>query len=59
MCHSVPEYHQFLILLAERVHTARVSTGPIRDASDFHAWLVELSELAERSGSLEEFFEKI
>jgi hypothetical protein len=55
----VPEYHQFLILLAERVHTARVSTGPVRDASDFHEWLLALGELAERSTSLEEFFKQI
>jgi hypothetical protein len=55
----VPDYHLFLKLQAERVHTARLSTGPIRDASDFHAWLVELSDLAERSASLEEFFKQI
>jgi len=53
------EYAKFVRLLAERVHTARVSTGPIRDASDFHAWLLELGELAEQSGSLEEFLKKI
>lgn len=55
----VPEYYRFLTLLAERVHTARLSTGPIRDASDFHAWLVELSEIAERSASLEELLKQI
>jgi hypothetical protein len=38
-----------LTLLAERMYTARLSTGQIRDAADFHAWLVELSEIA-RSG---------
>jgi len=53
------EYAKFVRLLAERVHTARVSTGPIRDASDFHEWLMALGELAERSTSLEEFVEKI
>jgi hypothetical protein len=41
------------------MYTARLSTGQLRDAADFHAWLVELSEIAERAGSLEEFFEKI
>jgi hypothetical protein len=55
----VREYYLFLILLAERMYTAKLSTGQIRDAADFHAWLVELSEIAERSGSLEEFFEQI
>jgi hypothetical protein len=55
----VPEYYLFLTLLAERMYTAKLSTGQIRDAADFHAWLIELSKIAERSGSLEEFFEKI
>ena len=55
----VPEYYRFLTLLAGRVHTARLSTGQIRDAADFHAWLIELSEIAEKVGSLEEFVEKI
>jgi len=49
----------FVRLLAERIYTAKLSTGPIRDAADFHAWLVELSEIAERSVSLEEFFRQI
>jgi hypothetical protein len=53
------EYAKFVRLLAERVHTARLSTGPIRDASDFHAWLLELGEIAEYSDSLEEFLKKI
>jgi hypothetical protein len=55
----VREYYFFLTLLAERMYTAKLSTGQIRDAADFHAWLVELSEIAERAGSLEEFFEQI
>jgi hypothetical protein len=53
------EYAEFVRLLAEHVHTARVSTGPIRDASDFHEWLLALGELAEHSGSLEEFLKQI
>jgi hypothetical protein len=53
------EYSLFVKLLAERMYTAKLSTGRIRDASDFHAWLIEVSEIAERSGSLEEFFERI
>jgi hypothetical protein len=55
----MPELARFAKLLAERVHTVRLSTGPIRDASDFSAWLLELSELAERSTSLDEFLEQI
>jgi len=53
------KYAEFVRLLAERVHTARLSTGPIRDASDFHAWLLELGEIAEQSRSLDEFLKKI
>ncbi len=53
------EYYLSLRLLAEHIYTARTSTGQVRDASDFHAWMVELSELAEQSGSLQEFFEQI
>lgn len=49
----------FVRLLAERMYTARLSTGQIRDASDFHAWLVEVSEIAARSASLDEFLERI
>jgi hypothetical protein len=55
----VREYYLFLKILAERIYTARLSTGQLRDASDFHAWLVELSEIAELSGSLEEFFKQM
>jgi hypothetical protein len=53
------EYYLFLKILAEHIYTARLSTGQLRDASDFHAWLVELSEIAEESGSLNEFFRQI
>jgi hypothetical protein len=55
----MPELARFARLLAERMYTATLATGPIRDAGDFHAWLLEVSEIAERSGSLEEFLEKI
>jgi hypothetical protein len=55
----VREYYLFLKILAERIYTARLSTGQIRDAADFHAWLIEVSEIAERSGSVEEFFKLI
>jgi hypothetical protein len=56
---SVREYYLFLTLLAERIYTARLPTGQIRDAADFHAWLVELSETAKRSDSLAEFLKRI
>lgn len=53
------EHAQFVRLLAERMYSAKLSTGQIRDAADFHAWLVQLGDIAERSASLEEFLEKI
>jgi hypothetical protein len=53
------EYALFARLLAERMYTAKLPTGEIRDASDFHAWLIEISKIAERSASLEELFEQI
>lgn len=55
----VREYYLFLRLLAERIYTARLPTGQIRDAADFHAWLEELSKIAEQSDSLAEFFKQI
>ena len=57
-CGKIPG-QLFLTLLAERVYTARLPTGQIRDAGDFHAWLVELGETAERSDSLAKFFKQI
>lgn len=53
------EYALFVRLLAERMYSAKLSTGQIRDAGDFHAWLLEVSEIAERSETLEEFLGKI
>jgi hypothetical protein len=54
---SVREYSLFLKLLAERVYSARLSTGQrVSDASDFKQWLQELSDKAERAGTLEQFF---
>jgi len=53
------EYSLFVRLLAERIYTTRLSTGRLRDAGDFHAWLMEVSEIAERSVSLQEFFDQI
>jgi hypothetical protein len=46
-------------MLAERLYTARISSGQLRDAADFHAWLIELSELAAEADSLEAFFREI
>jgi hypothetical protein len=46
------EYELFLRLLAERVYTAK----GLHDASDFHAWLLELSKKAAEAASLEDFF---
>ncbi len=53
------EYELFLRLLAERVYTARLSTGRLRDASDFHAWLLECADKAAASSTVEEFFSKV
>lgn len=53
------EYALFVRLLAERMYSAKLSTGQIRDAGDFHAWLLEASEIAERSETLEEFLGKL
>jgi hypothetical protein len=51
------EYSLFLQLLAEQVYTATLKRGlRVRDASDFHEWLLEASEKAEGSFSLAEFF---
>ena len=55
----MPELALFAKLLAERLYTAKLATGPLRDAGDFHAWLLEVSEIAARSGSLEEFLRNI
>jgi hypothetical protein len=55
----MPELAIFVRLLAEQMYTARLSTGQIRDAADFHAWLVQVSEIAARSGTLEELLERI
>lgn len=46
------EYELFLRLLAERVYTAR----GLRDASDFHAWLIDCADKAGQSATLEDFF---
>ena len=56
---TVPDLALFVRLLAEQVYTARLSTGQLCDAGDFHAWLVEVSEKAARSASLDEFLEQI
>jgi hypothetical protein len=50
------EISLFLRLLAERVYDARLpETGQIRDAADFHAWLVEVSEVADHTQTPKEF----
>jgi hypothetical protein len=53
------EYELLLRLLAERVYTARLSTGRLRDASDFHPWLLECAEKAAQSTSVEELFSEL
>jgi hypothetical protein len=51
------EIQLFLRLLAERVYTARLSTGLLRDTSDFYQWLVECSDRAGRSATMQDFFD--
>jgi hypothetical protein len=50
------EHALFLRLLAERVYSAQ---PPLRDASDFHEWIVKCSELAEASATMQEFFDRL
>ena len=59
MVQAVREYELFLRLLAERVYSARTAAGPVRDASDFAAWLRECSVLAGSSTTMEEFFDRL
>jgi hypothetical protein len=57
---SVREYELFLRLLADRVLTARLSTGArVLDAGDFKAWLIECSEVAAACETVEQFFGKL
>jgi hypothetical protein len=55
----VREYELLFHALAERVPTARLSTGYLRDAADFKAWLLELADHAALSNTVEEFFGRI
>jgi hypothetical protein len=52
----VREIQLLLRLLAERVYSAQ---PPLRDASDFQEWLVRCSDLAGRTGTVQEFFDKL
>jgi len=55
----MPELALFVRLLAELMYTAHLPTGQLCDAGDFHAWLVEVSDIAARSASLDEFLAQI
>jgi hypothetical protein len=55
----VRDIQLFLRLLAERVYTARLSTGLLRDASDFHQWMLELADLAGTCVTMEDFFRQL
>ena len=56
---TMPELALFARLLAERMYTATLSTGQLRDAGDFHAWLVRVSEIAAQSDTLEDFLKQL
>lgn len=54
------EYEIFLRLLAERALTAHLDSGiRVIDAGDFKQWLLEASEKAATSPTLESFFDKL
>jgi len=54
------EYALLFRILAERVFTARLSTGQrILDASDFREWLLELSDKAENAATVDEFSSRL
>ncbi len=54
------EYALLFRILAERVFSARLSTGQrVLDAGDFHEWLLELSEQAEKATTVDEFFAQL
>jgi len=56
----VREYEIFLRLLAERALTAHLDSGiRVIDAGDFKQWLLEASEKAATSPTLESFFDKL
>jgi hypothetical protein len=56
----VHEFALFLRLLAEKVYTARLERGQrLLDVMDFKQWLFELSDIAEHSPTIEEFFRKL
>jgi hypothetical protein len=46
----------FLRLLAARVYEAQ---PPLRDVTDFHAWLLKCSEVAGSSTTMETFFNRL
>lgn len=49
-----------LCLLAERSLNAKLDSGiRVLDASDFREWLIECSEKAARSTTVEDFFSKL
>lgn len=49
----------FLKMLAEQVYTARVGGLPLRDATDFKAWLHQCSRIAANSQTMEGFFKDL
>ena len=46
----------FLTALAARVYEARVGGMPLKDVTDFRAWLFQCAIQAARYGTVEEFF---
>lgn len=54
------EYELLLRILAERVLNAHLDSGiRVLDAGDFREWLLECSEKAARSVTVDDFFSKL
>lgn len=53
------EKQLFLNLLAAEVYNAKVGGLPLRDATDFKAWLIMCSRVAGASKDEQEFFEAL
>jgi hypothetical protein len=50
----------FLRVLAKKVYSARLASGiRVLDASDFNAWLLECSDVAGHSATMQEFFDRL
>jgi hypothetical protein len=49
----------FLKLLANEVYDARLGAMPLRDITDFKAWLLQCSRVAAKHNQMDAFFEEL